>query len=558
MAIGRKILGFLFTNRSIKWQFSFIIVLLLFVSLFTLGMTTYNTTKDEIYKNIETITEKQVEGLKLYADDVYASGDEEEITRFKETISSIVIGKEGFLFLLDDTGTFVLHPKAQGENWADEEFIQTILEKQSGFHRYISPKTNTYKIVSFQPIEGTDLILVASAFEDEFLDGLYHIQESTIYITAVAIAVSVVVACVVGIWFGASFNKFSGKMKKISNGDLTETIDTNLGNKELNQMGISFSAMVIKLQDILSVIHENSRNTSSMSQQLAHSAREVSQSTENLSTAVGELAAGGQTMSEAANDTKNASEQLTSTIRQITSISEQAKEDAMKATEAAVNGSTAAEQAKQKMDLINKNVQTSAALVDELGERIQEISKVIEVINDISAQTNLLALNAAIEAARAGEAGRGFAVVADEVRKLADGSQDATTKIEAMITDIIEQTKKAVHSMNEGRQEIDESAQVVNDSLRSLHLISEKIQTVAQEVQKINEHAQTQSGYAEKVEQSIVDVSSFAEEAAASTQQASASIEETSASTQLVAETAKALSSGAEKLEKTVNQFRIR
>lgn len=557
MVKGKNVLGVVFTNRSIKWQFTLIITLLLLPSLIGLGISTYNTTKEEIYQNIETIVDKQVEGIKLYADNVYATNDAEAIAEFKETISSIVIGKEGFLFLLDDTGTFVLHPKAEGENWADQEFVQTILSEQSGFHRYISPKTNTYKIVSFQPIEQTDLILVASAFEEEFLDGLYHIQNTTLFITASAIGIAILISFLVAFWFGSSFNKLSQKMKMISDGDLTETIDTSLGNKELNQMGSSFSSMVLKLKDILTTIHKNSVDTNKMADQLAHSAQEVNTSTDNLSISVQELANGGQNMSQVANDTKNASEELMSTIQQITTIAEKAKDDAMETRSAAAQGSTAAGKAKEKMNGINNNVQTSAELVDTLGEKIQEINEVIEVINGIAGQTNLLALNAAIEAARAGEVGRGFAVVADEVRDLADDSQEATTKIEKMIMEIIEQTKTAVASMNEGRQEIGESAQVVNDSLASLHLINEKISTVADQVNQINEHAKAQLDHAQYVDRSVGDVSAFAEQAAASTQEASASIQETSASTLLVAETARLLSQGAKELEQTVNQFKL-
>lgn len=550
-------LDFLFKKRSIKWQFTFIIVLIVLPSLIVLGITTYNTTKAEIYDNIETITEKQVEAVTLYANNVYASGNDKKIAEFKEEISSLVIGKTGFIFLLDNTGTFVLHPKAQGENWIDQGFVQTILEKEKGFHRYISPKTNTYKIVSFAPVENTDLILVASAFEDEFLDGLYYIQNTTFLITGGATILAILISFVVAYWFGNSFHTLSKKMKTIADGDLTQSINDNLGNKELNEMGSSFSSMVGKLKLILRSIHQNAVNTTTMANELMHSATEVNATTETLSTSIQELADGGQNLSQIANNTKIASEELSSVMKKVSSISQQTKDDASATASAAKQGSAAAEKAGEKMNQIHQNVQSSSDIVEDLGVKTKEISKVIEMINDIAEQTNLLALNAAIEAARAGESGRGFAVVADEVRNLADESRGATTKIEKMITEIVDQTRSAVESMSTSKQDVEESSKVVNDSLSSLHMISDKIVRVASQVKKINEFSVEQVRNATQVDESVGDVSSFAEESAASTEQASASIQQTTASTQLVAETAKRLSAGAKELEQAVSQFKL-
>ena len=151
----------------------------------------------------------------------------------------------------------------------------------------------------------------------------------------------------------------------------------------------------------------------------------------------------------------------------------------------AQEGSAVADKTVRQMNEIAKAVEESSKIVEELGENSKEIGSIVEVISNIAAQTNLLALNAAIEAARAGEHGKGFAVVADEVRKLAEGSQQSVQKIEQIITTIQATTEKAVVTMNKGYELVKDGRNNVEETGKSFHEIVTMIQQADENSQQI-------------------------------------------------------------------------
>jgi methyl-accepting chemotaxis protein len=199
-----------------------------------------------------------------------------------------------------------------------------------------------------------------------------------------------------------------------------------------------------------------------------------------------EMASGANQQDQEITNTSSAVEELTVSMKQVSNNAEASAEAARRALDAAEQGNRSVRDTLEGMQRIRASVQATAKKIKSLGDRSLEISDIVKVINDITEQTNLLALNAAIEAARAGEAGRGFAVVADEVRKLAEHSRTATKDISALIKSIQAETNEAVVVMEEGTKEVEVGARLADQAGKALEAISSVVRQSAELVQEIS------------------------------------------------------------------------
>ncbi len=227
-------------------------------------------------------------------------------------------------------------------------------------------------------------------------------------------------------------------------------------------------------------------NFTKVLERVRKAAMEVTACSNNILVAADEMQAGATQQDQEITNTSSAVEELTVSMKQVSNNAEASAEAARRALDAAEQGNRAVRDTLEGMQRIRASVQATAKKIKSLGDRSLEISEIINVINDITEQTNLLALNAAIEAARAGEAGRGFAVVADEVRKLAEHSRSATKDIAALIKAIQAETNEAVVVMEEGTKEVEGGATLADQAGRALDAISTVVRQSAELVQEIS------------------------------------------------------------------------
>jgi methyl-accepting chemotaxis protein len=301
-------------------------------------------------------------------------------------------------------------------------------------------------------------------------------------------------------------DRISYAFHHIGEGDLTKRVEQD-SQDEMGMLSAEMNQFVGKLHDTIakvaqasSVLSSKARSLSSVSATVSEGTREQANQATHAASAVEEMSA---TVSEMA---KNAQE--------MTSMSDVA-------TKAAQSGGGVVRQAITDMQLVHESVQQTAEKIALLGKGSQEISEIIKVITDIADQTNLLALNAAIEAARAGEQGRGFAVVADEVRKLAERTTRATSEISNMIASIQRETEEAVSAMKAGTARVETGVTLVNEAGQHLDNILTSANTVTTMVQRMAASIGEQSTVANQLASNVQSVATISRQNETSISEAS-------------------------------------
>jgi len=314
----------------------------------------------------------------------------------------------------------------------------------------------------------------------------------------------------------------------IASGDLSRTLkvessdETGILAEALNTMASELCRVINKMVDTSNTVSSAANQLSSASLQMATGTEEVAAQTATVAVA---------------------SEQMSATATEIAKNCIRAAESARYANDTAEHGESVVEETISVMSRISTRVNESSQTVETLGSRSEQIGEIIGTIEDIADQTNLLALNAAIEAARAGEQGRGFAVVADEVRALAERTTKATREIGAMIKAIQEQTKGAVTAMLDGVREVENGTTEAAKSGDSLKEILGQINTVAMEVSQIASAAEEQTSTVAEISGNINQITEVVQETARGAQES--------------AEAARVLAGMAKELQELASHFNL-
>jgi len=296
----------------------------------------------------------------------------------------------------------------------------------------------------------------------------------------------------------------AGVLEIMAKGDLTPRVSGNyqgdhqILKNSINKMGESVSSILNQVKEAVAAT--------------ASAANQIAAATE-------EMAAGAQEQSSQATEVAGAVEQMTKTIYETTKNTGQATEASKNAGKSAKEGGHVVEETIHGMNRIAEVVKQSAETVQALGKSSDQIGEIVQVIDDIADQTNLLALNAAIEAARAGEQGRGFAVVADEVRKLAERTTKATKEIATMIKQIQKDTSGAVESMQQGTVEVESGKLLAEKAGTSLREIIHGAEQVVDIVSQVAAASEEQSSAAEQISKNIESISSVTQQSASGIQQ---------------------------------------
>lgn len=476
----------------------------------------------------------------------------ESLKSFKAKIASIKIGNTGYFYAIDakdgkNQGMLTIHPTKAGVNIIGEkdskgvEFIKEIVAKKTGIIRYewinkekgeTSPRT---KIVAYQQLPEWNWIVAGGSYIDELTAEARLLRNAMLGATVLVVVILVVVFIfVIKRWVSKPLRDALNETNSLASGDF-RNVDIKFSeveedsNDEVTKISHSVQYMAKKLKNLLI-------NINSASEEVSSAASQVNLIAERTSNGAEEVVAQTTTVA-------TAGEEMTATSSDIAQNCQLAAEGAKRAAKSVAEGSAVVENTISVMNLIAQKVQNTAQTVISLGTRSDEIGEIIGTIEDIADQTNLLALNAAIEAARAGEQGRGFAVVADEVRALAERTTKATREIGEMIKAIQTETQTAVEEMQQGVLQVENGTVEAAKSGEALLQIQEEIGSVSMQVNQIATASEEQTATTSEISFNMMQITEV--------------VRQTSEGAQESATAASQLNGNAEELQRLVRQFKF-
>lgn len=462
----------------------------------------------------------------------------EVLEKFRDAIREIKIADSGFIYLMDEAGVMRIHPSLEGKSAIGFKdvtgfnFIEDILNKKNGVIRYkindpIKNKERT-KIESFMHFPEWKWIIVSSANIDEFTKGF---AGKFVRSVSMSIAEGIILALAI-IWLVnrslMPIHDFVRVTEKIASGDMTVELQYSR-NDELGRLAKAINYMRTEIGNLIATLQHEANDVANRSKTI-----------ENLAESV------EQHISLQAQDTESAAAAIEEFSLSLKEVSQHMRETANLARDLMSNsdkGVRTIAETIEKMNIIAHIVQDAAERIRTLEGFSQQISSILDIIRGVADQTNLLALNAAIEAARAGEHGRGFAVVADEVRKLAQSTNSATQEIGEMISQIQNATLDAVEKMDKGVVEVQQGVQNANQARTSIDQIGKDLSATTLAVEEVDKALKQQTQALEAIAQSVDRIANNAE---ATVESAKESKEE-----------AKSLQAAALTLQKRSNQFKV-
>ncbi|PKM80063.1 MAG: hypothetical protein CVU89_15515 [Firmicutes bacterium HGW-Firmicutes-14] len=403
----------------------------------------------------------------------------------------------------------------------------------------------------------------------------------------VVMAVAAIFGILAGLLISRSISKpvmnLAAAAGQIAKGDLSVSIPDVRTKDEVQTLNEAFRTMLSNLRELISKVNDSAQNVAATSEELSTNSDEAAKATQQVAnaiqevargasqqtsfvtgtmdtvgqvnSAIGQIASGAQEQANNITSTADMVTQMAASIEEVASGAQTVTQSAEKTKVAADKGEQSVEQTIKGMEGIKGKVFESANKIRELGEHSQQIGEIIQVIDDIAEQTNLLALNAAIEAARAGEHGKGFAVVADEVRKLAERSGKATKEIAELITNIQKLTAEAVTAMEQGTGEVEQGVWLAHDAGNALKEILRNVEETYRQVQNISAAAEEISASSQEVVKAVDNVSSITEENTAATEQLTAASSQVGAAMESISSVTEETSAAAQEVSASTEEM---